>query len=360
MGDDGMAGVDFPASADGRRSTAALGRAVVCDALRQVDPAGAADAEREANWHTGYLAHFRRLVEAGLPSSDAALRVAGDGLESLHRRMRVVAADGAETGLDSLIAEPAGQSFGTVMVAGTGTAESELCIPYRGERLSGEALLRRLDAWVSDGVIEPSCAAAVRVVAASPEWLSLPGRTVVVLGAGSEMGPLPALLSWGARVVGVDLPDPAIWERVLDLARGSGGTLLVPVAPGHPGPGQPVPGDETTARRAGIDLISAVPAVGDWLASLDGQLVLGNYIYADGAANVRASAAVDALTVRLAAGRADVALAYLATPTDVFAVPADAVAQSQRAYAARPQAAKLARWPLQLLSGGRLLQCAYP
>ena len=88
--------------------------------------------------------------------------------------------------------------------------------------------------------------------------------------------------------------------------------------------------------------------------------MLGNYVYADGAANVRVASAVDALTVRLRAGRRDVALAFLATPTDVFAVPADAVAQSARAYAARSRAAKLGGWPLRALSGGRLLRPAYP
>jgi hypothetical protein len=90
-----------------------------------------------------------------------------------------------------------------------------------------------------------------------------------------------------------------------------------------------------------------------------GPLVLGNYVYADGAANVRLAAAVDALTVRLQAERDDLALAFLATPTDVFAVPADAVAQSVHAYATRSRAAKLAGRPLRTLSGGRLLRRAY-
>ena len=80
-----------------------MGRAVVADALRQADPAGAGDAERDANWRAGYVEHFRRLVEAGLPSKEAAVSVARDGLESLHRRMHVVHADGAESGLDTLL-----------------------------------------------------------------------------------------------------------------------------------------------------------------------------------------------------------------------------------------------------------------
>ena len=41
MSGEESAGVAFPASADGRRSTSALGRAVVADALGRVDPAGA-------------------------------------------------------------------------------------------------------------------------------------------------------------------------------------------------------------------------------------------------------------------------------------------------------------------------------
>jgi hypothetical protein len=354
MNDGELAGVVFPASAGGRRSTSALGAGVVADALRQVDMAGALGAEHEQNWRSGYPAHFRRLVEAGLASKDAALSVARDGLDSVHRRMRVVPADGGETGLDELLTAPARRSVDTVTVRGGGQAETDLAVPYRGQRLRGDALLARLDAWVTDGVIEPSCAAAVRTVAAHPDWLRLPGRTAVVLGAGAEVGPLPALLSWGAQVIGVDVPRPAVWERVLDLARRSGGTLLVP-ADAPPGAS-----DEVLAQRAGLDLTRDVPTAADWLAAVDGPLVLGNYVYADGAANVRVSAAVDALTVRLQARRDDVALAFLATPTDVFTVPAAAVAQSTCAYATRSRVAKLASPPLRALSGGRLLRRAYP
>jgi len=347
------AGVAFPASADGRRSTSALGRAVVADALNPVDPAAARAAEREANWRTGYPAHFCGLIEAGLASKQAAVSVARAGLESLHRRMRVIGRDGQEAGLDALVSAPAGGGLATVTVAGTEVAERELSVPYRGEQLRGSALGRQLDTWVADGVIEPSCAEAVRTVAAHPDWLAVPGRTIVVLGAGAEVGPLPVLLNWGVRVIGVDLPRPVIWERVLGEARRGAGTLLVPVAAAGTG-------DADLAQRAGLDLTDDVPAVADWLGGVDGPLVLGNYVYADGAANVLLSSAVDVLTVRLQAARADVALGFLATPTDVFAVPADAVAQAARAYAARSAAAKLGGWPLRVLSGGRLLRRAYP
>ena len=76
-------GVVFPLDpASGRRSTTATGRAVVADALRGVDPLGAASAERETNWRQGYLPHFRRLVEAGVAVPGAAQTIAA----GRHRR----------------------------------------------------------------------------------------------------------------------------------------------------------------------------------------------------------------------------------------------------------------------------------
>lgn len=358
MEGDGSEGVVFPLSVDGRRSTSVLGRMVVADALRPVDPVGALGAEQETNWRSGYLIHFRRLVEAGLASKAAALSIARDGLDSLHARMQVSWPGGAETGLDALLSAPAVASFAALSVPGAGQPETELALPYHGERLRGDALARQLDTWVSGGIIEPSCAEAVREVTAHPEWLRLPGQTVIALGAGAEVGPVEALLRWGARVAGIDLPSPTVWERVLRMARQGAGELLVPV-PRQALRLHPDSGDEAIARRAGLNLAREVSAAAGWLDGLDGRLVLGNYVYADGAANVAVCAAADALSLRLQAGRDDIALAFLATPTDVFAVPSDAVACSARAYAARSRTAKLAGRPMRTVSRGRLLRRAY-
>src|SRR6201999_1368360 len=158
-------GVEFPESADGRRSTSALGRSVVADALRPVDPAGAKAAEQERDWRRGYLGHFRRLIEAGLPSADAALSVARGGLDSLHQRMQVVAADGTAAPLSSVdTAPPAGPPPRTVPVAGDGEAERSLSVPSRGERLGVDALSRQLYAWIPRGIMAPSSAEPVRAV----------------------------------------------------------------------------------------------------------------------------------------------------------------------------------------------------
>lgn len=348
---DGPSGVVFPVSgADGARSTSALGRPVVAGALRAVDPVGARGAEHETDWRGNYLVHYRRLVEAGLTDPAAARRIAADGLATLHQQMRIRLADHPEASEPPLSEAfsggwPAGEPFGTATVTGDRAAERELSLPYRGERLRGDALHRQLDAWVERGVLEPSCAEAVRRVAANPDWLDLSDQTVAVLGAGAEMGPVHALLRWGGEVAAVDLPRRQIWGRLLETAHRYAGRLHVPVR----GAGELV-------DRAGADLLHDTPSVAQWLLDTDRRLVLGNYAYADGATHVRLAAAVDALSVHLRRQRPETALSFLATPTDVYAVPAEAVAHAHTVYQRRAALSRPVRW----LTAGRLLRRNYP
>jgi hypothetical protein len=343
---DGPTGVVFPVTgADGARSSSAFGRAVVADALRGVDGVGARAAEHETSWRSGYLAHFRRLTEAGLTSAAAARRIAADGLASVHARMRVVGAEGVESGLPDACEAPVTAPLSTEVVTGEGRPDREFSLPYRGDRLRGDALARQLDSWTARGIIEPSCAEAVRRVAANPDWLDTSDLRVVVLGAGAEMGPVQSLLRWGGEVIAVDLPHRRIWEGLLATARRYAGRLHVPVR-----------GDGELIHRAGADLLQDTAAVARWLRDIDGRLVLGNYAYADGGTHVRVAAAADALTVDVLASRPDAALSLLATPTDVYVVPGEVVAHSQRAYRRRRALARPVRW----LSAGRLLHRNYP
>ena len=338
-------GISFPTAADGTRPTSQVAREVVAEALRPVDPLGARAAEHETAWRSRYLLHLRRLVEAGLATPEAWQQVAGSGLDAVRGRLVVAHPDG-DRPLDSLADAPGDRTLETLTVTGDSEPLTELVLPYRGQRLVGADLDAQLAAWERAGVLEPSAAVAVREVAAHPEWLRLEGRTVAVLGAGAEMGPLGPLLRWGATVAAVDLPTPAIWERVLGTAREGAGRLLVPVSPG--------------TEEAGVDLLAEVPETADWLAGLDGRLVVGNYLYADGGTHVRVSVAADVLASRVTAARPDTAVAFLATPTDVFAVPGAAVEASGRAYDGRSGTAKLVGRPLRWASRGRLLHRQYP
>jgi hypothetical protein len=325
-------GVAYPLT-DNRRSSAAFGRHVVAEALRAADPAAADAAARETDWRKGYLRHFRASVEAGLDGSDRAIAAAG--LAAVHDRMRFVNG-AAETSLDEALAAEPDRPFSTIDIVGDEVAEKELTLPYRGSLLSGDSLRKQLDVWVAGGVIEPSCAEMVREVADHPSWLDLADQRLVVLGAGAEMGPLPAVLGWGATVVGLDLPQS--WSRV--RARKSAGRLIAPARNDVPG----------------ADLLTDLPAIAAWLRGIEGRLILGNYVYAPGAAYPLLSAAVDALGVHLGRHRDDLALAFLATPTDVFAVPDEAVTQARARYDARSRRSRLTA----AASAGRLLRPNFP
>ena len=332
------AGVSFPSD-----SSTSAARTIMADALRAADPVGSRAIENETNWRRSYLTHFRRAVEAGIGDAGAARTIPADGLRSAHGLMRFDA-----VGLDEAIDGTAlAQAFHTRTIHGTAEPETALSIPYRGERLSGAALLDQLERWVADGVITRSASEAVQTVQDNPDWLRLDGDTVVVLGAGAEMGPYRALQRWGARVVALDLPRTDVQERIRAVATEGAGTTHVPARIVTNG-----------ADDSGADLLTELPGIAHWLGGLEGRLVLGNYCYADGGTHVRLSMAADALAEHLTRQRPDTALAFLATPTDTFVVPAEEVRQADAAYTRR-STSRLLRTPLRVVSGGRLLARHY-
>lgn len=338
-------GAVLPLNGD-RRSSSNFGRAVMAAALDATDPVGAAAVRREKDWRRGYATHSSRLIEAGLLNPDHARSIARAGLESISGSMRFIR-DGSEGGLAEAVHADPIQQLHTVSLAPNSEPVTELSVPFGGKQLRGAELERQLQRWVQSGSMEPSAAAAIAEVAAHPQWLALPGRIVAVLGATSEMGPMRSLLRWGAQVAAVDLPRPQAWREVMGRPRA--GQLLVPVS-------EPVPA--TTEQAAGADLMHDPAAVAGWLESLPGDLVIGNYVYADGVDNLRLSASVDALTMRVYQARPEAALAFLATPTDVFAVPSEVVEFSTAAYE-RQSLLRTMRPLARLASGGRLLRRNY-
>lgn len=332
-------GVTFPTD-----STSATARTILADALRKADPVGARAVEHETAWRREYLSHFRRAVEAGLGDPAAAHAIAEDGLDAAHRTMRF---DDVALG-EAIDTSSLQQVFHTTSTAGDAEPETELTLPYRGERLRGREVVDQLEDWSARGVITPTCVEAVTTVLENPQWLRLEGDVVAVLGAGAEMGPYRALQRWGAEVVALDLPRTDVQERIREVARSGAGTVHVPSR------------IVTDAQAdVGADVVRELPAVAHWLDSFRGRLVLGNYCYADGGQHVRVSAAADALGAHLLAHRPDTALAFLATPTDVFAVPHEEVDRSEVAYSTG-RAGRALRSTMRVASRGRLLQRNYP
>jgi hypothetical protein len=327
-------GVVFPLGDDRQRSTTQTGRAVFADALRAVDPEGAAAIERVRDWRTGYVEPARRLVEVAAGDPAAAQAIAMAGLAAVRDRLQFVRAGRAQP----LAALPAAtRLFSTRRVSGISKAgPAPLAVPYRGQVLSGDALRRQLDRWEADGLVEPAFARALWRVQSQPDWLDLSDHRFALLGACAEMAPLAYLLRWRATVYAVDLPRGEAVQQMTRLAHAGNGTLCLPGA-----------GDD---RPLGADLVRETPEIAAWLQQADGPLTVGAYAYLDGAQHVRVAAAMDAIQERLAAARRDVTLAMLATPTDAYAVQADALQAAHARFGARGALARATR----LVTGGRV------
>ncbi len=288
------------------------------------NPAGALVAEHDTDWRTGYLCTFRRLVEAGLGSKDAAVSVARGGLESVHRQMRVVHEGGEETE-GSLLSAPAQRLVGGATACrAPGRPKASCPCPTMAIGCGAAVLAAQvLDMWGGGRGTEP-LREAVRTVAAHPQ--AAPAyRTVVALGAVPKW---PCSRCWAGApvVIAIDPPGPLIWERLADTARGAAAGGLWSARP----PATAAPGlSDQVAQRAGLDLLRDVPAIAEWLAAADGPLVLGKPLTPTARPTCASLPAADALTVRLQAAAMS-PWAFLATPTDVFAVPAEAVTQSAR------------------------------
>ena len=333
----------FPET-EGRRSTTATCRAIVADAARAADAALAARLEAERDWRSAYAPHLRALT-ALAAAPGRAHQIAAAGVRSMRSRV-LVEREGSDVTLDgSLELPPGAPRLGTGELRGAGECVAQLRVPYRGRMLEGGALIEQLERWSELGTIERSCAEAVSLVARNPEWLSLSGRTVALVGAGSEIGPLEPLCAWGADVVALDVPAAGVWQRIESIAERGSGTVRLPV------------GGEGSR---GLDLIEDFDETRAWLtAALAGREgVLGMYAYADGGTHVLLSAAFDALAAEISAAAPATALAWLATPTDAYIPPAHDVERARAAYAAR-RVRRVLQAPAQLLSGGRLYRPAY-
>ncbi len=312
-------GVQFPLR-DGRRSTQSTGRAVFADAARYTDADLTEKIEASKDWRKTYIDRVTDLVRRGAQNPKDALRIAADGLDSLHKSF-VFERDDSTVPLADALSGPTGAAFETEVIQGRGEARG-LEIPLGKKRLEGDELLRQLDRWEAAGTIEPSCAEAIRTVAQNPDWLDLSDQRFALLGAASEMGPLASLTGWGADVIALDLPAPRVWERIVETALRGRGRVFAPIRP---------EADKhlDVIEKAGADLITETPQIRDWLATFD-DYTLGNYVYADGGTFVRLAAAVDALVADLLDRKKATSIAYLATPTDVFAVPMDVVEGAKR------------------------------
>ncbi len=276
-----------------------------------------------------YPFYFHELVKVGIESVDHPARIAQQGLETAKSLFNFNRAEQSHT-LTSAIANIKDQPFESFILKGTGSSTIEpWFIPYHGKKLQGEALLQQIDLWEQQQIIEPSHAKALRILNQHPEWFDLSKRTMVLFGAGSEAGPLSWLAKWRANIVAIDLPHPAIWDKITKVIEKGNATLIAP---------QMKVADK---QQLGANLLTQTPEIANWLNTFSETLDLAGIAYLDGEKHVRVSIAMISIMEQVSQHKPDSSIMFMLTPTDIYAIPKAVVQSIQDKIKQRPIVEKL-------------------
>jgi hypothetical protein len=347
-------GLCWPADKKGERSSTDTNKAILAAALGAVSKEKSESVLSCKKWRFQYVKYLRALVEEQCKSPEAALAVAQAGLDKAYELFEFIYPDGKAVSLKEAMEAKNSESFYTKFIQGEKQAQgTQIEVPYKGTTLSGQALKDQVKKWVDYGTIEPSAGEAIVKCVDNPEWLKdVSKRHFVLLGAGSAMGPLHVLLSLGANVVAIDLDRPAIWKRLIGLAKNSPGSITFPVKVDP----ATCKTDEELYENAGCNLFTHTPMIRDWLLNLypGKPFTVGSYAYLDGALHVQVSLAMDAICRDLSENRKDTSLAYLCTPTDLHLIPKEAYDAQIESY--KVYSKKLYCMFLNTLSRGKFLR----
>ena len=323
-------GIQFPLQSGKKSpSTTHTAKQILKSALQSVDSRYATKLASEKNWRKNYPFYFHELVKVGIESVDHPARIAQQGLETAKSLFNFNRAEQSHT-LTSAMANIKDQPFESFILKGTGSSTIEpWFIPYHGKKLQGEALLQQIELWEQQQVIEPSHAKALRLLNQHPEWFDLSKRTMVLFGAGSEAGPLSWLAKWRANIVAIDLPHPAIWEKITKVIEKGNATLIAP---------QMKVADK---QQFGANLLTQTPEIANWLNTFSETLDLAGIAYLDGEKHVRVSIAMISIMEQVSQHKPDSSIMFMLTPTDIYAIPKAVVHSIQDKIKQRPIVEKL-------------------
>lgn len=357
MASTGETGVIYPGDGKKTAGSTVIAQALMAASVARVDPAQAEAIVGDKRWRENYPDRFAAHVATCAASAADCVQVCKDGLEYLYSQFRFERNGAIAPFAEGFARAREAPDFAFASVAVVGELRDapipadNVGFTYEGKWLHGESMVAQMRKWAAKGTIEQSAADAVEELLAEPGWTDLRDRYFVVMGAGAAMGPTEALLRLGANVIAVDINIPAVWERLIALAKGSRGQLIIPTRGG--GELTASHASAELAAAAGCDLLTEGPEICNWLCGVcpGQQLTVGSYCYLDGPKFIRVVLAMDAVTMGVADSRPGTAVAYLCSPTDCFTVPAAAMAQSEAQRSS--VLTQLSTAPLRVLSRGR-------
>lgn len=270
------------------------------------------------NWRTWYLRLYADLaIKEGLSVKDTT-EVATAGLAEFHSCLLT------ETGIP--LKQAVSEGFDKDLVETIEIRGSKPIEKISIDGLTGPMEQSATD-WVSDGLAEPGLIESFRYLDQN-ESLDLGKDLLFAVAGAAEFAPTEHWLRWGGTAAVVARPNPASWQKLISLARSSGGTMLVPIRKSLIT--KPISDltDEELANLAGLDILEHFEEISSWMRELSPRprrrFVLGLYAYTPSVNHIRVQGVQESLAAvameKLAESK--LALSWLATPTDSAPGPA--------------------------------------
>lgn len=357
-------GTLFPLDGKGGRTTTITGQKIFQAALEGAGDADGAAKVMKGNFRFGYHKHIMRLVRKGCENPDASLNAAKAGLKYMYDHFEFADPSTHTVRKFKEEIDANKNKFATGVVKGQ-AQEQKLTyrIPYDGgwhpsrpkpptHELTTDKLKEQVQSWVSNGIIERDAGAAISWTA---DHFENGGKVsdvyMVMIGAGSAMGPFPKLLELGANVVAIDIPGAwgkgtkrptsGLWKRLIEAAQKSpGGSIIFPLAPSTSQKDLESSADPLALyEAAGCNLMEQPAEVANWLVEWQATLpasakvCIGNYTYLDGENHVKLALCADHCIKKLREARPSTAVAFLCTPTDIHVITEEAHNAAKTNYA---------------------------
>ena len=283
------------------------------------------------NWRTWYLRLYADLaIKEGL-SVQATKDIATAGLAEFHRCLftesGISLQQAVSEGFDKDLVE-------TIEIRGTKPIEK---ISIDGLTGSMEHFATE---WVSDGLAEPGLIESFSFLDQN-QSLDLGKDLLFAVAGAAEFAPTEHWLRWGGTGAVVARPNPASWQKLISLARSSGGTMLVPIRKSLITKAASDLTDEELAELAGLDILEHHAEISSWMAQLSTRpsrrFVLGLYAYTPSVNHIRVQGVQESLAA-IAMEKfpaSNLALSWLATPTDSAPGPASIGQRSLERFAKR-------------------------
>jgi hypothetical protein len=270
------------------------------------------------NWRNWYIRLFADLaIKEGLSVKDTT-EIATAGLAEFHSCLftesGIPLKQAVAEGFDKDLVE-------TIEIRGTRPIE-QISI----DDLTG-SLEQAATEWVADGLAEPGLIESFCFLDKN-QSINLAQDLLFAVAGAAEFAPTEHWLRWGGTVAVVARPNPTSWQKLISLARSSGGTMLVPIRRSLVTKPVIEMSDEELAAVAGLDILEHYAEISSWIGQLSPRpsrrFVLGLYAYTPSVNHIRVQGVQESLAAvameKLAPSK--LALSWLATPTDSAPGPA--------------------------------------